>query len=863
VAPRGRRRLPQLGRRDFTRWLGLGGAALGVGCDGSEGVPPISLAPISPAPARSFLPPPDARVQTSACAFCIVGCGYKIYTWPAGADSGVTAAENALGADFPVGVFAGTWVSPQMHNLVLVGGEPHHVVVLPDPDAEVVNLTGDHTLGGTLARRLPSADGRSERLLRPQLRVGGRLYELPWAQALDLLAGISRHVLATKGPLAWGMKTYTYQFYENTYAITKLAFEAVGTPCWAPHDQPSNNPSTPGLSDAGVDAFSAAYQDWHDADVIFVSGVALYEAKGVLFSQWVQRGGAKLIVVNPQREPTAAYAEANGGLFLQINPGTDALLHHAIARVILENDWHDAEFLAASTVTDEATLIEEGATSGRRRRFGLTFEQYREFVLGDDAHRPENAASIVGVAAESIRRAAELMAAPVGGLRPKTSLMLEKGNIFGHTYANTASFVSLGLLVGAGNRPGRVVSRAGGHQRGMLQAARYPSEKSPDTFEGSGIGLNLDRWAAEGNLAFVWVIGCTWAGGGTAAAAELFANLRARTRGIGPELEEAIAFPRGAEGGLDVEAVLAIYRAKIDAGGMVLAQQDIYPQALTELADLVLPAASWGEANFTRMQGERRLRLYPQICDAPGEAKPDWWVVAQFAQRMGYAGFNWPDANAVFEAAAEASVGTSHDYKALVELAREQGRLAMDALGALGTTGVQCPIKRVGASLEGTVRLHEEGFSTKSKKALFVKGDWAEITPRQGRLAPRAGELWILNRRTSTNWNAMIEDARNPFRLQQLPANLLELNPVDAAVLGVSDGDQVVVETDSPAPDTTSLSFRAVARVVASLRPGVASTYFNYRGDPATAANNAVSPEADPVVNMYASKLGRGRVRRA
>jgi arsenite oxidase large subunit len=444
-----------------------------------------------------------------------------VYTWPVGERGGATAVDNALEADFPVGPLAGAWVSPQMHNVVLVGGEPHHVVVLPDPDAEVVNLTGDHTLGGTLARRLPPARGTTDRLKRPQLRVGAKLYDLTWEQALDLLAEVSRHVLATKGPLAWGMKTYSYQFYENTYAITKLAFEAVGTPCWAPHDQPSNNPSTPGLSDAGVDAFGAAYQDWHDAEVIFVSGVALYEAKGVLFSQWVQRGGAKLIVVNPQRDPTAAYAEANGGLFLQVNPGTDALLHNAIARVILENGWHDAEFIAASAVTDEAVLAEEGAKSARRQRFGVTFEQYRAFIEGDGAHEPENAAAVVGVPAESIRRAAEMLAAPVAGRRPRASMMLEKGNIFGHTYANTASFVSLGLLVGAGNRPGRVIARAGGHQRGMLQAAPYPSAKSPDAFEGSRIGLDLDRWAMEGNLAFAWVIGCTWAGGGTAAASAL------------------------------------------------------------------------------------------------------------------------------------------------------------------------------------------------------------------------------------------------------------------------------------------------------------------------------------------------------
>ena len=60
-------------------------------------------------------------------------------------------------------------------------------------------------------------------------------------------------------------------------------------------------------------------------------------------------------------------------------------------------------------------------------------------------------------------------------------------------------------------------------------------------------------------------------------------------------------------------------------------QQEIYTNALTEFADILLPAATWGEEDFARMQGERRLRLYSKFMDAPGEAKPDWWIAAQVA----------------------------------------------------------------------------------------------------------------------------------------------------------------------------------------------------------------------------------------
>ena len=140
---------------------------------------------------------------------------------------------------------------------------------------------------------------------------------------------------------------------------------------------------------------------------------------------------------------------------------------------------------------------------------------------------------------------------------------------------------------------------------------------------------------------------------------------------------------------------------------MVLVQQDVYENALTEYADILLPASGWGEHDFTRMQAERRLRLYSKFMDAPGEAKADWWIAAQVATRMGFDGFDWADSNAVFEEAAARSAGGVHDYAALVELARSKGMRGHDLLRELGTTGIQCPITLESGELAGTVRIHE------------------------------------------------------------------------------------------------------------------------------------------------------------
>lgn len=70
----------------------------------------------------------------------------------------------------------------------------------------------------------------------------------------------------------------------------------------------------------------------------------------------------------------------------------------------------------------------------------------------------------------------------------------------------------------------------------------------------------------------------------------------------------------------------------------MVVNQEIYPinPIGTQYADIVLPAATWGEENFTRCNGERRIRLYQKFYDPPGEAKPDWQIVAILAKKDGF-----------------------------------------------------------------------------------------------------------------------------------------------------------------------------------------------------------------------------------
>ena len=185
----------------------------------------------SSTPLRVPLPPVDATEHTTCCEYCPVACGYKVYTWPLDKEGGTAAADNALGVDVPSQALSGRWISETMHNIVRVDGELQNVVVLPDPDATAVNLGGTHSVrGGELAQKCYSETGRtSDRLQHPMLRINGRLVRIPWDMATDLVAELAAHTIAEHGELAFGMKMYSYQYYENVFAGSKLQHPSTGS----------------------------------------------------------------------------------------------------------------------------------------------------------------------------------------------------------------------------------------------------------------------------------------------------------------------------------------------------------------------------------------------------------------------------------------------------------------------------------------------------------------------------------------------------------------------------------------------------------------------------------------------------------
>ncbi|MCH7909224.1 MAG: molybdopterin-dependent oxidoreductase, partial [Candidatus Hydrogenedentes bacterium] len=370
---------------------------------------------------RVPIPPVDAKVFPTCCDYCIVACGYKAYVWPVGREGGEKASENAFGVDYPSPALSGRWASPNQHNIVLREGKKHHVLVIPDGDAVVVNRGGNHSIrGGCIATKCYNPEGPTkDRLHYPMMRIKGKLRQVSWDTALSAMAEISKYVVKNYGEIAWGMKTYSYQYFENTYAISKIAFLSMNTPAYAPHDKPGPGSDTAGIDDAGIKTFSASYEDWALADVIYCSGTDPYETKTVLFTEWWLKGQPKkFIFALPRRTTGPAFAEKNGGIWLDVIPGSDTVLHLAITRLILENGWEDTEFIEKYIASKWD--IYSGFGRGSRNtpwqwrttwgELGTDFAGYKDWLLSYKPAELAEATKISGVAAEKIQKTAELLA---------------------------------------------------------------------------------------------------------------------------------------------------------------------------------------------------------------------------------------------------------------------------------------------------------------------------------------------------------------------------------------------------------------------------------------------------------------------
>ncbi|MGW4651602.1 molybdopterin-dependent oxidoreductase [Kitasatospora sp. NPDC004289] len=679
------------------------------------------------------------QVRT-ACSYCGVGCGI-VLDLATGPDGRTTAAKVSGDREHPANA-----------GRLCTKGATH---------AELLAAPG----------RLSTALVRAERGAPPA--------PLDVDEAIAETARRLRAVLDEHGPDALSLYVSGQMSMEAQYLANKLA-----KGYWRTNNIESNSRLCMASAGSGyklslgADGPPGSYEDLDRADLFLVIGSNMADCHPILFLRMMERvkAGAKLIVVDPRRTPTADKA----GLFLQVRPGTDLALLNGLLHLLVENGSTDRAFIDAHT---------EG------------WEELPAFLAD---YTPAAVAALTGIPEADLRTAAEW----IGAAGEWTSCWTMGLNQSTHGTWNTNALVNLHLATGAICRPGSgpfsltgQPNAMGGREMGYMgpglpgqRSVLVPEEReftervwgipggSLRTEVGKGTVEMFERMAA-GEIKACWVI-CT-------NPVASVANRATVIRGL-------------------------------EAAELVVTQ-DVFAETETNAyADLTLPATLWSESDGVQVNSERCLTLIPGVLDAPGQALPDWKLIAEVARAMGYAeGFTYASAEEVYQ-----------------EIQRFWNpATGWDLRGAdyerLRRTPVQWPAAPGGPE-RNPVRYRNDGvsqallerpdgsrpalvFATPSGRARFFARP--HLPPAE--LPDAEHPFTLTTGRVQHQWHTLTKTGK-VAKLNKLdPGSFVQVHPEDAAELGIAEGDQVEV---------ASRRGRAVlpARVTDRVLPGTCFAPFHW-----------------------------------
>jgi len=631
-----------------------------------------------------------------------------------------------------------------------------------------------------------TVNDRSDRLLYPQMRYNRSMpmQRVSWDDALDRAAAVFKTFINKYGPDSVAFYASGQCLTEEYYVINKLMKGFIG----------SNNIDTNSrlcMSSAvaaykmalGEDTVPLCYDDIELADCFYVIGANPAWCHPILWrrveAHKAANPDAKIIIVDPRVTDSCSVAD----LHLQINPGTDITLNHAIGRLLIENGDIDIDFI---------------------RNHAEGFEAYSSLVF---ERTLSEAAKICGLDEHDIRLAAQY----IGGAKGFISMWTMGLNQSSIGVNKNLSLINLNLITGHIGKPGSgplsltgQPNAMGGREVGGL-ANLLPAHrdlKNPQHREevqkfwgGATINPNPGLTATEmfkaledGSLKAIWIL-CT-------NPITSLPNVR--------QVEQALK------------------KAKF----VVVQEISDKPETLA-FADVILPAAAWAEKEGTMTNSERRISYLNKIVEPPGEALPDSEIICRFAQKMGYKGFDFENAAAIYAEHAKLTSKTNIDINGL----------SHDIIKELGS--VQWPYKKKG-KVVGTPRLFtEKSFYTYSKKAIIHAVPDEHLSERTDTDYP----FILTTGRIRDQWHTMSKTGKVNKLNQHLKEAFVEINPADAKVLKLNDGDVAVITSRRG-------DVRVKAKITSGIKKGVIFLPMHWGkilGSDLSRANNITNDIVDPI----------------
>ncbi|MFD1367903.1 bifunctional nitrate reductase/sulfite reductase flavoprotein subunit alpha [Actinoplanes sichuanensis] len=543
-----------------------------------------------------------------------------------------------------------------------------------------------------------------------------------------------RAIVDEHGPDAFAMYVSGQMTLEAQYLANKLVKGYIGTNNIESNSRLCMASAGTGYKlSLGADGPPGSYDDLDHADVFLVIGSNMADCHPILFLRMMERvkAGARLIVVDPRRTATAEKAD----LFLQIRPGTDLALLNGLLGLITP----DLDFI-------------ESWTEG--------WEVMPSFLAD---YTPDRVAELTGLAEDDIRTAAGW----IGAAANWVSLWTMGLNQSTHGTWNTNALINLHLATGAicrtGSGPFSLTGQPnamGGREMGYMGPG-LPGQRS--------VLVPADREFTEK----VWGVPAgtlrTDVGRGTVDMFEQMAAGRIKACWV------VCTNPVASVG--NRKTVIA----GLEAAELVITQDAFAETETNAYADIALPAAMWSEADGIMINSERNLTLVHPVVPPPGEALPDWQIIARIAVEMGYReAFTYGSAEEILEEIKNfANPQTGYDLRGVTYERLARGPVQWPAAPDGPDRN---PIRY--RTADGGLR-----FATPGGKAVFharPHTDPAEL--------PDDDYPFVLNTgRLQHQWHTMTKTGKIAKLNRLNPKPFLEINAVDAELYEIAAGDLVEI----------------------------------------------------------------------
>jgi formate dehydrogenase major subunit len=673
-----------------------------------------------------IVPDSGTTLGASSC----VSCGACVDTCPSGALEDKSMLEQVKPTNWTRTTCPYCGIGCEMN----VGTNQNRIVTIkPALDAPVNR--GHLCVKGRYAFDFVHA---ADRITVPMIRNNDGWQSLSWDDAISLTATRLQQISKEHGPNSIGILGSARATNEENYLTQKFARAVIGTnniDCCA---RVCHTPTAAAMKlMLGTGAATNAYNDIEKAQTILVCGANATSNHPIVGARIKQAAlnGAKLIVIDPRQIELAHHATVH----LRPKPGTNVPLLNALACTIVEERLVDYQF-AAERVAE--------------------WDQFCEFIK---EFTPEKAATICGVEADLIRRAARLYATT------KPAICFHGLGVTEHTQGTEGvmCLVNLALLTGNLGKPGSGINPLRGQNNvqgaahmgcdpGILTGSVSLDDARP-LFESvwhapvpETHGLNLLEMmdAAEaGKLKALWTIGYD--------IALTNANFASTERAL----------------------------SSLD---FVIVQDMFLNETARRFGSIFLPATSSFEKDGTFMNAERRVQRIRCCVDPVGESKPDWQIICAIAAAM--------------------DKGEFFDYQSVEEIWDEIRVVWPVAYGMsyqrLDDQGLQWPCPN--EHHPGTEVMHVESFQI-GKKAALRRIPYRPTEEKVDEEFP----FLLTTGRTLHQFNAGTMTMRTRNRRLR-PTDFLEVAPADAEQLQLHKGDRVLVQSRY---GSASLPIRITRRV--------------------------------------------------